>query len=113
VGPAVAAVRASAPWPARVIVEAETAAEAEAAVRAGADAVLLDGFAPGALGPLVPRLRRLARERQVPVVLEASGVAPHQLRAYAAAGIDLISTSAPVTRSPWLDISMRFTPVLA
>jgi len=37
--------------------------------------------------------------------LFASGLA-----AYAATGIDLISTSAPVTRSAWLDLSMRFTP---
>jgi nicotinate-nucleotide pyrophosphorylase (carboxylating) len=103
VAAAIAAVRAAAPWPARVIVEAETAAEAEAAVRAGADAVLLDDFTPEQLAALVPRLRSLAG-----VVLEASGVRPEQLRAYAATGIDLISTSAPVTRSPWLDLSMRF-----
>ncbi len=109
VGPAIAAVRASAPWPARVIVEAETAAEADAAVRAGADAVLLDDFSPAALADLVPRLRALAPA----VVLEASGVRPEQLTAYAATGIDLISTSAPVTRSPWLDLSMRFDPLLA
>jgi nicotinate-nucleotide pyrophosphorylase (carboxylating) len=35
-------------------------------------------------------------------------VQPEQLAAYAATGIDLISTSAPVTRSSWLDLSMRF-----
>jgi nicotinate-nucleotide pyrophosphorylase (carboxylating) len=118
IGPAVLAVRATAPWPARVIVEAETEAEAQAAVRAGADAVLLDEFSPEALGALVPRLRTLAAERGVAggsgaLVLEASGVRPEQLRAYGATGIDLISTSAPVTRSPWLDLSMRFEPVLA
>ena len=106
VAAAIPAVRAAAPWPARVIVEAETAAEAEAAVRAGADALLLDEFPPEALGELVPRLRALAGARSV--VLEASGVTPEQLRAYAATGIDLISTSAPVTRSAWLDLSMRF-----
>lgn len=105
VAPAIAAVRAAAPWPARLIVEAETAAEAEAAVRAGADAVLLDEFTPEQLLELVPRLRGLAPSA---LVLEASGVRPEQLRAYAATGIDLISTSAPVTRSPWLDLSMRF-----
>lgn len=109
VGPALAAVRAGAPWPARVIVEAETAAEAEAAIAAGADAVLLDGFSATALAELVPQLRRLAWQRGAPVVLEASGIRPEQLAAYAATGIDLISTSAPMTRSPWLDLSMRFT----
>ncbi|MCP9849992.1 carboxylating nicotinate-nucleotide diphosphorylase [Cyanobium sp. Morenito 9A2] len=101
---ALVSVRASAPWPARVIVEAETAAEAEAAVRAGADGVLLDEFLPEALAALVPQLRTLAPL----VVLEASGVQPEQLQIYASTGIDLISTSAPITRSSWLDLSMRF-----
>ncbi len=110
VAAAIAAVRAQAPWPARVIVEAETAAEAEAAVLAGADGVLLDEFSPAALRALVPRLRQLALQRPGGggVVLEASGVQPDQLMAYGATGIDLISTSAPVTRSAWLDLSMRF-----
>jgi len=106
---AIAAVRANGPWPARVIVEAETGAEAAAAVRAGADGVLLDEFTPGQLVELVPRLRALAQGRGL--VLEASGVQPEQIQAYAASGIDLISTSAPVTRSRWLDLSMRFEPV--
>ena len=109
---AIAAVRASAPWPARVIVEAETEQEASKAVIAGADAVLLDEFTPEQLISLVPRLRQLAVERDGSgaVVLEASGIQPGDLRAYAATGIDLISTSAPVTRSRWLDLSMRFAP---
>ena len=109
---AVAAVRVQAPWPARVIVEAETAMEALAAVAAGADGVLLDEFSPAALGELVPQLRAAAAVRPggQGVVLEASGVQPDQLRDYAATGIDLISTSAPITRSPWLDLSMRFEP---
>ena len=109
---AITAVRAASPWPARVIVEAETEAEAAAAVAAGADGVLLDEFSPEALRDLVPRLRQLAQTRPSPggVVLEASGLQPSELRAYAATGIDLISTSAPVTRSRWLDLSMRFSP---
>ncbi|MEO1003183.1 MAG: carboxylating nicotinate-nucleotide diphosphorylase [Cyanobacteria bacterium J06638_7] len=111
VAPAIAAVRAQAPWPARLIVEAESEAEALAAVRGGADGVLLDGFSPERLAQLVPQLRRLAG-RASPV-LEASGVAPERLRAYAASGVDLISTSAPVTRSPWLDLSMRFSLPIA
>ena len=108
---AIAAVRAAAPWPAQVIVEAETEAEAMAAVAAGANGVLLDEFRPEELSDLVPRLRQRALQRSQPgaVVLEASGIQPSELRAYAATGIDLISTSAPVTRSAWLDLSMRFS----
>ena len=107
---AVMAVREQAPWPARLIVEAESDAQALEAVRAGADGVLLDEFSPEQLRVLVPRLRQLARDRQGAgaVVLEASGIQPADLSAYAATGIDVISTSAPVTRSRWLDLSMRF-----
>jgi nicotinate-nucleotide pyrophosphorylase (carboxylating) len=106
-----------------VIVEAETEEEARRALRAGADGVLLDGFSPEELLAVVPRLRRLASEPRnnltgdmmggAAVVLEASGVATDALRAYAATGVDLISTSAPMTRFPWLDLSMRFEPLLA
>ena len=103
---AIAAVRQQAPWPTSVIVEAETEAQALEAVQAGANGVLLDEFTPEQLTALVPRLRDSSTRV---VVLEASGIQPEQLQAYAATGIDLISTSAPVTRSRWLDLSMRFT----
>ena len=103
---AIAAVREQAPWPASVIVEAETEDQALEAVQAGANGVLLDEFTPEQLTQLVPRLRDCGTGV---VVLEASGIQPEQLQAYAATGIDLISTSAPVTRSRWLDLSMRFT----
>ena len=103
---AIAAVREQAPWPTAVIVEAETEAQALEAVQAGANGVLLDEFSPEQLTQLVPRLRACSTSV---VVLEASGIQPEQLQAYAATGIDLISTSAPVTRSRWLDLSMRFT----
>ena len=103
---AIAAVREQAPWPTAVIVEAETEAQALEAVQAGANGVLLDEFSPEQLTQLVPRLRDCSAGV---VVLEASGIQPEQLQAYAATGIDLISTSAPVTRSRWLDLSMRFT----
>ena len=103
---AIAAVREQAPWPTAVIVEAETEAQALEAVQVGANGVLLDEFPPEQLRQLVPRLRDCSTGG---VVLEASGIQPEQLQAYAATGIDLISTSAPVTRSRWLDLSMRFT----
>ena len=103
---AITAVREQAPWPTAVIVEAETEAQALEAVQAGANGVLLDEFSPEQLTQLVPRLRDCSNRG---VVLEASGIQPEQLQAFAATGIDLISTSAPVTRSRWLDLSMRFT----
>jgi nicotinate-nucleotide pyrophosphorylase (carboxylating) len=103
---AIDAVRRQAPWPTSVIVEAETEDQALEAVQAGANGVLLDEFSPEQLRLLVPRLRDCSGRG---VVLEASGIQPEQLQAYATTGIDLISTSAPMTRSRWLDLSMRFT----
>ena len=57
-----------------------------------------------------PRLRQLARQRPQAgaVVLEASGTSLG-VAGLCGHGIDLISTSAPVTRSVWLDLSMRFS----
>jgi nicotinate-nucleotide pyrophosphorylase (carboxylating) len=72
--------------------------------------VLLDEFAPEALEQLIPRLRALVAAAGPPggLVLEASGVNPALLEHFGRTGVDLISTSAPITRSPWLDLSMRF-----
>ncbi len=110
---AVQAVKAEAPWTSKIIVEAETPEQAEEAIHAGADGILLDEIAPEQLHSLVPNLRHLASIRSKDegsnqIVLEASGIDPKFLKAYAKTGIDLISTSAPITRSAWIDFSMRF-----
>ncbi len=106
-------IRAKSPWTTKIIVEAENPKQAEAAVLAGADGVLLDEIPPEILQELVPRLRNLAEMRNIhgvpkAIVLEASGVNPMDLKSYASTGIDLISSSAPVTKSSWIDFSMRF-----
>ena len=106
-------IRASAPWTTKIIVEAENPDQAKEAVNAGADGVLLDEIPPDILHTLVPQLRKLAEMRSIDlgpphIVLEASGINPKELKSYASTGIDLISSSAPVTRSHWTDISMRF-----
>ena len=94
---AIVAVRRQAPWPTRVIVEVKIDHQAIEAVQAGADGVLLDE----------PRRRSspflcLSRAQYQWCGAEASGIQPEQLQAHAATGIDLISTSAPVTCSRWL-----------
>ena len=109
----VKAIKASAPWTSRIIVEAETAQQAKEAVLAGADGVLLDSIPPEVLKPLIPLLRDMAANRRSndsssEVILEASGVEIIHLKKYAQTGVDLISTSTPITRSSWIDFSMRF-----
>ncbi len=113
---AVQRVRESAPWPSRIIVEAETPEQAKEAISAGADGILLDEINPETLHTLIPTLRDLASTRthhegSNQILLEASGVNPMNLKAYSSTGIDVISTSAPITRSNWIDFSMRFETI--
>ncbi len=110
---AVKSIRKDASWPTKIIIESETPSQAEEAIRSGADGVLLDEMPPEILHWLVPRLREIAKTRTstpfpTNIVIEASGINPMNLKAYASTGIDLISTSSPITKSTWIDFSMRF-----
>tara|TARA_B100000965_G_scaffold380713_1_gene377506 strand:+ start:337 stop:1200 length:864 start_codon:yes stop_codon:yes gene_type:complete len=101
------------PWTKKIIVEAETPAQAKEAVEAGADGVLLDEMSIKTIKELVPELRLLAKSSKPKygsqnIVIEISGINPNNLSDYIFTGIDLISTSAPITKSKWIDFSMRF-----
>jgi nicotinate-nucleotide pyrophosphorylase (carboxylating) len=103
---AIAAVRCHMPYPLAIEVEAETADQALEAVRAGAEIVMLDNMPPAQMASLIPQLRA----ENPRIRLEASGnITLDTLRTVAETGIDYISTSATITRSPWLDISMKIT----
>ena len=101
------------PWTKKVIVEAETPTQAKEAVEAGADGVLLDEMPIETIEKLVPELRQLSKTSKSKyvsknIVIEVSGINPNNLTDYIFTGIDLISTSAPITKSKWIDFSMRF-----
>ncbi len=101
------------PWTKKIIVEAETPSQAKEAVEAGADGVLLDEMSIETIAKLVPELRQLSKTSNSKyvsqnIVIEVSGVNPNTLSDYISTGIDLISTSAPITKSKWIDFSMRF-----
>ena len=107
---AVKTLKKNLPWTTKIIVEAETPEQAEEAVRAGADGILLDEMSPALIKDLVPKLRTLALNHGNPgnIVLEISGINPMQLKQYRETGVDLISSSSPITKSDWIDFSMRF-----
>lgn len=87
--------------------EARDEAEAHAAVRGGADVVLLDNMSPETMKALCPFLRALAAERGAPVALEASGgITAETLPAVAASGVDRISMGALTHSAPALDLSL-------
>lgn len=99
---AVAAARKAVHWLGRVEVEAETLEEAEEAVRAGADAVLLDNMAPA-------MVREAVRRFGARVFLEASGgITAENAAQYADAGVHAISVGALTHSAPALDISFEF-----
>jgi nicotinate-nucleotide pyrophosphorylase (carboxylating) len=81
----------------RLIVEVESMEQAQAAIEGGADVLLLDNQTPA-------QLRELARLWGDQVVLEASGgITLETVAEYSRTGVHLLSTSAPITRSRWLD----------
>ncbi len=101
------------PWTKKIIVEAETPSQAKEAVEAGADGILLDEMSIQTIEKLVPELRQLSKTSNSKyiaqnIVIEVSGINPNNLSDYIFTGIDLISTSAPMTKSKWIDFSMRF-----
>ena len=87
-----------------VQVEVTTVKEAEEALAAGADSLLLDNMALDAMEQVV----RLARGR---AVLEASGgITLENVRQVAETGVDYISIGAITHSAPALDISLELLP---
>ena len=91
----------------KVEVEVEILAELEEAIRAGADAVLLDNMTPEE----VRRAVELARRESPGLLVEVSGgVNLQTLRSYAEAGPDLVSVGALTHSAPAADISLEVEP---
>lgn len=105
IGAAIAQVRAQIPYPLTIEVETENLDQVKEALQHGADIIMLDNMPLELMQQAVQMIRR-ENER---IKIEASGnVTLETLREIAQTGVDFISSSAPVTRSTWLDLSMRF-----
>jgi nicotinate-nucleotide pyrophosphorylase (carboxylating) len=102
---AIALVRAQMPYPLTLEVETENLTQVEEALSHGADIIMLDNMPTAVMKEAVA----LIRQKSDRVKIEASGnVTLETLEAIAKTGVDYISSSAPITRSSWMDISMRF-----
>lgn len=105
VAAAIRAAQAQAHHLVRIEVEVDSAEQAEDAIAAGAQALLLDNMAPDLLHALVPRLRALRRD----LLLEASGsITLENARAYAETGVDLLSSGSIIHGARWVDIALDF-----
>lgn len=104
IGAAIARVRSQIPYPLTVEVETETLKDVEEALEHGADIIMLDNMTVERMSEAIA-LIRLYNDR---ISIEASGnITLETIRAVGETGVDYISTSAPITRSTWLDLSMK------
>jgi nicotinate-nucleotide pyrophosphorylase (carboxylating) len=104
IGEAIAQIRKTIPYPLTIEVETTTMTEVEVALKYGADIIMLDNMTLEEMKQAV----KFIRERDDKVKIEASGnITLTTIRAVAETGVDYISSSAPITRSTWLDLSMR------
>ena len=101
---AIAQIREKIPYPLTIEVETSSLTEVEAALKHGADIIMLDNMSLDLMSQAVQLIRRTNHQ----VKIEASGnITLETIRAVAETGVDFISSSAPVTRSTWLDLSMN------
>lgn len=104
VAKAVAAVRANAPPHLRLQVEIESEAQAEEALAAGAEWLLLDNRSPAELRALAERFASRA-------LLEASGgVTLETVRAVAETGVHRVSVGALTQTAPNADVALDLEP---
>lgn len=101
---AIALLRNNIPYPLNIEVETTDLEEVEQALKHGADIIMLDNMPLEIMTEAV----KIIREHNPRVRIEASGnITLKTIRGVAETGVDYISSSAPITRSHWLDLSMR------
>ncbi|HEY9808213.1 MAG TPA: carboxylating nicotinate-nucleotide diphosphorylase [Halomicronema sp.] len=107
IGQAITRIREQIPYPLTIEVETETLAQVQEAIEYQANIIMLDNMPLD----LMKQAVHLIRNSTPNIKIEASGnITLDTLRAVAETGIDYISTSAPITRSSWLDLSMKLIP---
>ena len=106
IGKAIAQIRTRIPYPLTIEVETENLEQVADALQHGADIIMLDNMSLEMMTIAVQQIR----EKSDRIKIEASGnITLKRIRAVAETGVDYISSSAPITRSNWLDLSMRIT----
>jgi nicotinate-nucleotide pyrophosphorylase (carboxylating) len=104
IGEAITSIRSQIPYPLTIEVETESLEQVQEALKYQADIIMLDNMPLTMMTEAV----QLIREQDSRVKIEASGnVSLETIRAVAETGVDYISSSAPITQSRWLDLSMK------
>ena len=104
IGAAIALIRAGMPYPLTLEVETESLEQVKEALQHRADIIMLDNMPLEMMQEAV----QIIRQTNNRIKIEASGnITLKTIRSVAETGVDYISSSAPVTQSTWLDLSMR------
>jgi nicotinate-nucleotide pyrophosphorylase (carboxylating) len=104
IGEAISRIRFHIPYPLTIEVETETLEQVQEALRHKADIIMLDNMPLDTMREAV----QMIRLENSHVKIEASGnITLETIRAVAQTGVDYISSSAPITQSKWLDLSMK------
>ncbi len=104
IGAAIARIRNQIPYPLTIEVETETIDQVKEALQHKAEIIMLDNMSLDLMREAVQMIRSLDSR----VKIEASGnITLESIHAVAETGVDYISSSAPITQSPWLDLSMK------
>jgi nicotinate-nucleotide pyrophosphorylase (carboxylating) len=104
IGAAIARIRDQIPYPLTIEVETEALDQVAEALQHGADIIMLDNMSLDLMHQAV----QMIRQRDSRIKIEASGnITLETIRGVAKTGVDYISSSAPITQSKWLDLSMR------
>ncbi len=104
IGKAISLIRENIPYTLSIEVETSNLGEVKEALVNQADIIMLDNMSLEMMSQAVG----IIREKDQRVKIEASGnITLERIRAVAETRVDYISSSAPITRSYWLDLSMR------
>lgn len=104
IGAAIALIRTGMPYPLTLEVETESLEQVNEALQHKADIIMLDNMSLETMQAAV----QIIRQTNDRIKIEASGnITLETIRSVAETGVDYISSSAPITRSTWLDLSMR------
>jgi nicotinate-nucleotide pyrophosphorylase (carboxylating) len=104
IGKAISLIRKTIPYPLTIEVETETLEQVKEALQYKAEIIMLDNMSVEMMREAVG----IIRSNDSHVKIEASGnITLETIRAVAETGVDYISTSAPITQSKWLDLSMK------
>ena len=101
---AIKRIRQTVPYPLTIEVETTTLQEVTEALQQGVEIIMLDNMKPDIMKQAVIMIRNETNR----IKIEASGnITLETIREVAETGVDYISSSATITRSPWLDLSMK------